>query len=226
VANWDGRADGATKNGVMHTILLVRHGQYEQVRGVDHSDELLIDSQRVLTPLGREQAAATGKRINALVKHGLIPPVENIFYSTMARASETSRCIVEQLSAPPPLFRINACSMLREGAVCVPDPPFAAWHPSAVEFSNDNARVEAAFKAYLHRPAANQTKSSTTLLVCHGNVIRYILLRALQYSPSGWSRMAVYNSSITRIDIFADGRVSVRGVGDVGHLPAEKVTYE
>ena len=225
-ANWDGReGQQNTHKGVKQTILLVRHGQYESAHGRD-SDELALDSQRVLTPLGREQAALTGKRIEELVGAGIIPPIDSIVYSTMTRATETFRCILEQLSTPPPLHRILASDMLREGAVTRPIPSFKEWKPTDEEFDKDGKRVEAAFCNYIHRPSEKQAKSSTSVLVCHGNVIRYILLRVLQYNPSGWCRLAVYNASITRIDVYQDGHISVYGVGDVGHLPAQThVTY-
>jgi len=63
---WDGRTPG--KKGVTHQILLVRHGQYEE-KGKD-------DSERKLTPLGRKQAEATGKRINELLAAGVLSPIK------------------------------------------------------------------------------------------------------------------------------------------------------
>ena len=219
---WDGRPAG--KKGVVHTVLLVRHGQYKSAEHGSNLDELTLDSQRVLTSLGREQATATGKRIDDLIKAGVVPPVTRIYYSTMARATETSKLIQAQLSAPPPSHHICPCSMIQEGAVCVPEPPFAAWNPSAEEFEKEGKRVEAGFVNHMHR--APSGSSSTSLLVCHGNVIRYFVLRALQYNPAGWSRLAVFNASITRIDIHSDGHVTVKALGEVGHLPAAMVTYQ
>lgn len=58
-----------------------------------------------------------------------------------------------------------------------------------------------------------------------GNVIRYFVLRALQLPPEAWLRLAVYNASITVLTVSATGRVSLRMLGDVGHLPPEMITY-
>jgi serine/threonine-protein phosphatase PGAM5 len=227
-ANWDLRG-GADKDGrgkVVHSILLIRHGQYEQSFSAPGDDSLTKDKKRVLTSKGRLQAMQTGRRIQQMIDIGHLPAIEFVYYSTMARASETSKLIVEQLKEPPPTHKVSACSMLREGAVCQPDPPFQQWDPSIEDFIKENRRVDAGFAAHLHRPDHDKEASYTTLLVCHGNVIRYLLLRALQMDTAGWSRLAVYNASITRIDIYSDGRVSVKGVGEVGHLAPDLVTYE
>jgi len=230
--NWDYRGGGAGKDKkegrskIVHTILLIRHGQYEQSLSAPGDDSLTKDSKRVLTSKGRVQARETGKRIQQMIDIGNLPPLEFIYHSTMARASETSKLIVEQLKKPPLNHKVNACSMLRESAVCRPDPPFQQWDPSIEDFIKDNLRVTAAFSSHIHRPDHDKDASYTTLLVCHGNVIRYLLLKALQMDTAGWSRLAVYNASITRIDIYSDGGVSVKGVGDVGHLAPDLVTYE
>merc|ERR1712013_969523 len=70
-----------------------------------------------------------------------------------------------------------------------------------------------------------EKKDSYDLLVCHGNVIRYFVCRALQFPPEGWLRMSVANCGITWISIRPTGRVSLRGLGDVGHLPSDMITY-
>ena len=36
------------------------------------------------------------------------------------------------------------------------------------------------------------------VVVCHGNVIRYMALRALQLPPEAWLRLCTFNCSITR----------------------------
>ena len=43
------------------------------------------------------------------------------------------------------------------------------------------------------------------MLVCHGNVIRYFVARALQLDPEIWLRMAVNNASYTVLDVHSDG---------------------
>ncbi len=50
-------------------------------------------------------------------------------------------------------------------------------------------------------------------------------MRALQLPPEAWLRTAAYNASITILEIYPSGRVSLRCFGDVGHLPPDMITY-
>jgi len=52
-----------------------------------------------------------------------------------------------------------------------------------------------------------------------------LFYRALQLPPEAWLRMSLPHCSITRITIRPNGRVSLKGLGDAGHLPADMVTY-
>ncbi len=78
------------------------------------------------------------------------------------------------------------------------------------------ARLDRVFARYF-RPAKGHEQSD--LLVCHGNVIRYLVTRALGVDTTAWLEMSVGHASITRIRVEADGRFKVLAVGDVGHLP-------
>ena len=73
-------------------------------------------------------------------------------------------------------------------------------------------------------PEAEGTHSRCEIIVCHGNVIRYCALRALQLPPEAWLRLMVPNASITTITITADGDALLSGLGDAGHLSAQDVT--
>eukprot|EP01135_Chromosphaera_perkinsii_P011713 Nk52_evm1s2475 gene=Nk52_evmTU1s2475 len=63
------------------------------------------------------------------------------------------------------------------------------------------------------------------VIVCHGNVIRYFLMRAMQLTPEAWLRMSPMNCSITEVIITSGGAVSVRGMGDTGFLPVDMITF-
>ena len=141
------------KNKVVHQIVLVRHGQYDT--------EGRTDAEHKLTEIGRKQAEATGKRLDALLSCGQISPVKTIYFSTMTRATETCQLILPQISstlAPlnlastissvgtgsaslSPSIRVEACSMIREGAVCRPSPPCTGWEPTDEKFEKEGARV-------------------------------------------------------------------------------------
>ena len=63
------------------------------------------------------------------------------------------------------------------------------------------------------------------IIVCHGNVIRYFFLRALQLPPEAWLRLCTFNCSLTYFTIRPTGGVSCRTLGDVGHLDMERTTF-
>jgi len=191
-------------------VILVRHGQYV------HSDE--GKQFKVLTPLGNEQAQLTGERLKALNIN-----FDNIVISTMVRAQQTGKIIGAQLPGVPQ----ENCSLLEEGSPYPVNPSRAeleTYEWRLLTFA-DNPRIEGAFRKYIHRADPEQEKDSYDLLVCHGNVIRYFACRALQFPPEGWLRMSIANCGITWITIRPNGRVSLRGLGDVGHLPSDLITY-
>ena len=50
-------------------------------------------------------------------------------------------------------------------------------------------------------------------------------MKALQLPPEAWLRLNVYNGSITVLEVRANGNVSLRTLGDTGHLPTDLITY-
>ncbi|KAM4706688.1 serine/threonine-protein phosphatase PGAM5, mitochondrial-like isoform 2-T2 [Discoglossus pictus] len=187
-------------------IFLIRHSQYNL--------EGRTDTERVLTKLGREQAELTGKRLASL---GL--KYDKIIHSTMTRATETTEIISKYLPDVPK----QSCDLLREGAPIRPEPPVSHWKPDVVYYE-DGARIEAAFRQFIHRADPKQEEDSYEIVVCHANVIRYIVCRALQFPPEGWLRMSLNNGSISHLVIRPNGNVAIRMLGDSGFMPPEKMT--
>ncbi|KAM9822578.1 serine/threonine-protein phosphatase PGAM5, mitochondrial isoform 1-T1 [Syngnathus typhle] len=225
--NWDKREPSTLSNGkkkesatedpsseqdngkpkATRNILLIRHSQYN-LSGSS-------DKERFLTPLGREQAELTGQRLSAL---GLNYDV--LIHSSMTRATETAHIISKHL----PGVELLSCDLLREGAPIEPVPPVTHWKPDAVQYHEDGARIEAAFRRYIHRAEPKQKEDSYEIIVCHANVIRYFVCRALQFPPEGWLRMGLNNGSITWLTIRPSGRVALRTLGDAGFMPPDKLT--
>lgn len=188
-------------------LILVRHGQYNT------NGE--TDTLRTLTPLGRDQANHVGLRLKELSL-----PYTRIIQSTMTRASQTAHIISQHL----PNIPVDSCHFIREGSPIQPDPPVHHWRPEPKQFFEDGARIEAAFRKYFHRADPTQAKDSYEILVCHANVIRYFVCRALQFPPEAWLRFSLHNCSVTWIAIRPSGRVVVYTVGDIGHVPPNKMT--
>jgi len=100
-----------------------------------------------------------------------------------------------------------------------------SWSPDPCDFFQEGARIEAGFRKYFHRAEPSQEETSVDILVCHGNVIRYCVCRALQLDPQAWLRMAVHNGSITVLVIKPSGRVSLLELGGAGHFDSEMLTF-
>uniref|UniRef100_A0A914C1P6 Serine/threonine-protein phosphatase PGAM5, mitochondrial n=1 Tax=Acrobeloides nanus TaxID=290746 RepID=A0A914C1P6_9BILA len=186
-------------------IFLIRHGQYQ-----------LDSKEKYLTALGREQAILLGK---SLAENGT--KFDKCIYSTMNRATETAQLMMEQL---PPL-KSKSDSILEEGAPYPPEPRHGDWRPRLKEFYTEGSRIEAAFRKYIHRASPKQKEDSYELIVCHANVIRYFICRALQFPPEGWLRMSIGNTGITWLVIRPNGNVSLRYLGEIGHLHPDKLTF-
>lgn len=203
--NRDNEKKKNTATAVRH-LILIRHGQYN----MDAPD----DSGRNLTALGREQAHFTGERLKEL---GF--PYDKLISSTMTRAVETAGIIHKYV----PELKWDQTDMLREGAPIPPEPPIGHWREER-HFHEDGPRIEAAFRKYFHRASSDQKTDSYEIIVCHANVIRYMVCRALQFPPEGWLRLGLPHASLTWITIRPSGRVTLRGLGDSGHIPSSKMT--
>lgn len=196
------------KSKAVRNIILIRHGQYN-LSGKN-------DKERVLTELGRYQAKLTGIRLLELNF-----PYSRLIRSTMTRARQTAEIIAESL--PKNIVTIDD-SLLEEGSPIPPEPPVGHWKPEATYTFQDGPRIEAAFRKYFHRATPDQTEDSYDIIVCHGNVIRYFVCRALQFPADAWLRFSIIHGSITWLSIYPSGRVTLRTYGDAGHMPPEALT--
>jgi serine/threonine-protein phosphatase PGAM5 len=181
-------------------IFMIRHGQY--------------DANGDLTVLGKEQANMTAVRLAQLLKGR---KVRCIYHSDMPRAKQTAEEVVKLFPDIP----VKETTLLAEAIPAEPNPPTSncpAYIPAEGE------RLEKAFRSFFARPLG-ECGEAVDILVGHGNCFRFFVCRAMQIDPTFWLRMSIFNCGVSRVRLDADGRVSVRGVGDVGHLPSEKITY-
>lgn len=184
------------------TIVLVRHG--------DYVSDPAADPRRGphLAPIGVAQAHLVGARLAALPTR-----FDALLVSPMQRARDTAAVIAGDL--PGRHFEV-----VDDLAECTP--PARRSEAIADEKPADLAacrqQLDRLFARYF-KPAAGQPR--TDLMVCHGNVIRNMVVRALGVDSKAWLEMSVGNASITRILVEADGRFKVLSVGDVGHLPPD-----
>lgn len=194
-------ADGAAgKSAGDHLVVLVRHGNYD----ADDPRDPAIG--KMLVPLGVAQARLAGSRLRALPMR-----FDEIVASPLSRARQTAELIAGELGAPPP--RIDP-----ELAECTP--PTRRADVMAGEKPEDLAACQAQLERLARRLLAPSADGSRrTLVVAHGNVIRYLVTRALAVDPTAWLGFSVGHASLTVIAIDAAGVPRVVAVGDVGHLP-------
>ncbi len=229
----DGSYQGSSKNrkGKTRHLLLVRHGQYDERRPEDE--------YRKLTPLGRLQAIKTGKRLAEIANGSMnFPkaeftgncPIKAIHVSNMVRAKETAALIAEQFQTEKVV--VTKPDPLLNEALPSPMIPIRPDIKGATEEIDENHdRIEEAFQKYFYRDESNVDEAETDqndefeIIVCHGNVIRYMFCRALQLPPETWLRLCTFNCSITYLVIRPNGMVSARMMGDVGHLDYDESSF-
>lgn len=195
----------ATSPGA-RTLYLIRHGLYDEA---DPRDEAV---GRGLVEAGRTQARLTGARLAAL---GV--PFDTLWTSPLTRARETAAIIARSLPGLTP-------HLASELAECTP----TTWRQDiaatleAGEAEECLAQLEHAFaRFFVPSPAGDRHE----LLVCHGNVIRWLWCRSLGTEPAAWLGMAIANCSLTVIQIKPDGACKLYVFGDAAHLPIELQTF-
>ncbi|ESN91738.1 hypothetical protein HELRODRAFT_70034 [Helobdella robusta] len=189
-------------------ILLIRHGEYDFNTGK-------------LTDRGcKKQASHAAYRLKQM--NISVGPV---YHSTLTRATETASIIHKNLRLPFPLI---ADSMLEEGGPTPPNPTISYWSLPERDYHVDGPRLESAFRRYFFRPDDNDgqtNKITNEVIIAHGNIIRFFVLRSLQLPTNTWMRMFVAHASITRLHIQHDGIVSMSLFGDSGHIDYKDLTY-
>ncbi|CAC5360383.1 PGAM5 [Mytilus coruscus] len=135
--------------------------------------------------------------------------------STMTRAKQTVDIVTKSI----PDVSQEETDILREGAPIPPEPPIGNLRPEKNQFYQEEARIEAAFRRYVHR--ADPEQKTDRVVVCHANVIGYFACRALQLPPEAWLRLSLNHGSITWNTVRPTGRVGLRTLGESGFMPAD-----
>lgn len=209
-------------------LYLVRHGQREPGAGPDTFGP-------ALTSLGRQQAGLTARRLSALA-------IDVIHTSSFRRATQTAQVIAGQF----PNVSIHPSRLLWE---CIPAlPEFAIeWYKNRperegvslplrmlpwiglweedTEWQEIEAGFEQANQAWQKYFIPVKGQDRHEIIVCHGNLLRYFVARALQVPPEAWIHTDIYNSAISEVVIRGDGELLLLSHNDHGHLPPEMRTF-
>lgn len=185
------------------TLILVRHGQYA------------VEDAGRLTELGRKQAELTG---NWLHQHLEGQRVDALWSSTLPRARETANIIAQSLT---PARVVNRSKVRPAGVLCEGIySKVKGYDVPAGEREQDRARADAAFARFFRTSKSDRLE----IIVCHGNLIRYLVCRAIDVPVVRWTRMNSNHCSVTRVLVRDTGAVRVVSYNETAHLPVKIVT--
>ncbi|CAH8667795.1 unnamed protein product [Schistosoma rodhaini] len=200
--DWDGRNPSnfrtdSSLQGEIVTPKCTRHLLFIRHGQYYYAKE---DSDCHLTGLGRQQLDCTGKRLRELNF-----PYRKLYYSTMTRAVESAELVLNHL----PNVQAEPSDAIREGAPYILEPPLAYYKPTPKDIEEDGSRIELAFRRHIHRADVGQEADT-----------------ALQFPPEAWIRFSLDHGSITWLVIRPDGRVTLRWLGNSGHMPPELISVQ
>ena len=190
----------------VHFVYLVRHGMYD--RDTTATDDRVSNG---LNALGHEQARLTGERLATLGVR-----FDRLVSSEYLRAKQTADDMAQAMRMTPVRdAALNECYPTSHSTRLM-----AQVTPAEVS-ECDSARVVQWARYFTPTPE----RDTHDVLVCHGNVIRWTLLRAVGADPANWHQHDVGNGSVTVIAVRPDGSVRVAAYSDTGHLPVGKQTW-
>lgn len=172
-------------------LYLIRHGES---MGNIETDEVFDSTNPPLTPHGRSQAEALGKRFSALEDFTL-------YSSPLDRARKTASCISENMIIDP---------MLLENGVRQTENGFEDYNETDAECYERAKKVIEKIKS-VHQNHEN------VIIVAHGMFLNQLIKAALGI-PYDLMRLSVYNASVTKINFCHTAPTKLALQNDVAHL--------
>lgn len=172
-------------------LYLIRHGHY------DRDDTSSLGGG--LTSIGKDQARVTGERVQSL-------PVSSVHFSTLRRAVETAEIILPLIPGTAIYRTDDLCEVTLTSILTEPE-------------LRGKERADRVYDKYMSPVRNSDGGDQHELVVCHGNLIRYFVCRALFAEPESLLRMVTYHCGVSQFRIDTDGRTSLVSYNDVGHLP-------
>ncbi len=201
------RAVLPTDTRPIRTLYLIRHGEYVHDKDCDEYVGCELDA------LGREQAALVAARLKAM-------PItfSSLQSSPMTRARQTADIIALSFPDLKPVRNddIHECTPTTRRQDIMD-----GLKPGEAEACD--AQLQAAAARLLVPATAGHDEHD--IVVCHGNVIRWMVCRVLEVDPHAWLQMSIANCSVTIIQVKADGALKLVSFADSGHIPWERTTY-
>lgn len=172
-------------------LYLIRHGES---MGNIETDEVFDSTNPPLTPHGRNQAKALGKRFSSLEDYTL-------YASPLDRARETASCISENMIIDP---------MLLENGVRQTENGFE-------DYNETDAECYARAKMVIEKIKSVHNNHENVIIVAHGMFLNQLIKAALGI-PYDLMRLSVYNASVTKINFCHTAPTKLALQNDVAHL--------
>jgi len=177
-------------------VHFVRHGEY--VNGPD--------SEGALTPRGRRQALLLAAHFRGLT-------IDCIRSSDVVRAQETADILAKRLRAG----RVTRHKLLRE---MLPAPV-----PTLKVPAHKRADAKRRLNQIVRRFLRSSRETRHEIFVCHGNLIRALLLQVAVGRATGFHRLRIHHGGITTFAVTSTGRIDIVAFNHVGHVPVRSRTY-
>ncbi len=185
-------------------IYMLRHGHFdrdEQSKKKGH-----------LTSLGEKQASYAIKRLKEI-------KFDIAHVSTAIRTQQTAKIVLKGVKPKA----IKNSRLLVEGLPCFPLAKAKKIKVDGKKISKDTKRAASAFEKFFipYKPKGTRNE----LIVGHGNMIRYYMMRALGVDPKKWTKLDILQCSLSIIEISEDGSMKLISFNEVGHIPMSKRTF-
>ena len=138
----------------------------------------------------------------------------------MPRAQETAAIVTKTMGYRKKLY---GSDLLHE---CVPGFPKKLrkkhGYSDLKKLKKDKLQLDQIYKDIFTFSKKNRTE----LVVCHGNVIRYLLCKALKIDTETWTRFDIKQCGISMIELNSKTRsMKIIAHNDVGHIPHKLQTF-
>ncbi len=198
------------------TLLLLRHGESEGNVARVVQGQL---SHYALTPLGREQAEAAGRRLAGL-------EIDALYSSHLRRARETADIVAahsgHEVIELPDLQEYGfgeAQGLTWDEVRARFDVVGRAWGRGRIPGEEGSA----VFRERVARQIgelAERHRAGTAVAVLHGGVLGAAVGRICGLGDTEYAQIYTANCGITEVGVAQDGRLTLRSLNDTCHLRA------
>lgn len=149
-------------------------------------------------------------------------PIDKIYSSVLPRAIETAKYIAESYTGKE--LTVQQFPELLECSPWV-SKDVSEQHGDVMtldEINSHRLHADNAFEKFF-KPA-DEYADSHEVLVCHGDLIRYLITKVIETKADYWIKLKVYNCGLSIVEIKEDGCMFLRTLNDHGHLTYELIT--